>query len=172
MCKRKQSFQQLFFLCHQNTRNKQTGSAWNFPEVTIQVCRCRSTIYYNATFFCWPSFLRLITTLVLQDQCQCYIPLYFNKFFRVLSLARALAEFSVKPVYFTMVEKNFHIHGFTFLENALNLGILLMSRFSSQSKLSLSSYHHPQAKGNYSFFQATFLQKYISHNSKKRWNKV
>ena len=94
----------------------------------MQVSRGASTLYFNASFFCNPLLLKnisnprsrstkweinivLITVLVLQEYPQGYILSFIYKLLRALSLSRMLLEFSLRPVYSTIVGKNFQICG-------------------------------------------------------------
>ena len=51
-----------------------------------------------------------MTTFVLQNYAQGYILSYSYKLLRALSFFRMLFEVSLKPVYSTMVGKNFRIY--------------------------------------------------------------
>ena len=81
------------------------------------------------------------TTLVLQDQLQGYILLYFYNFLRALSLFRMLVEFSLIFVLFHHVWEKFSIYGVHIPRKSIE------SAPPPQSKLSpkfLSS--HPRQK--------------------------
>ena len=72
------------------------------------------------------------------------------------------------------VGKIFKFMVFTFLENALNLGIFIHA-LSSQSKLSSNSYHQifgRVGRGKLLICLAAFFRKSVPPNSRERWRKI
>ena len=125
----------------------------------MQVCRGGSILYFNTPLFllrplagyCNPQVIRIETmvnnvntTLVLQDQPQGYIFLYFYKLLRALSVFRMVVESSLKLIYSIMCGKKFQIYGVHIPRKWIESSFYSCSLLPQNSPPSF--YHHPRQR--------------------------
>ena len=131
---------------------KQTWFPWNFLETPIQNKQSfLSSLFQCTLFLMFPLFQKCLNPHVRTNKtvnsvvcppfssrvAQGYFFSYFFKLYRALSLSRMLVEL----VYSIMLEKKIKFMVFTFLENALNLGVFILAHVP-YSKLQTSVFEN------------------------------
>ena len=176
----------IFFITQKTTttKKKQTDFTWNCLETPIQVCRGASILYFSEPYdvtFLFRGYLnrhfRIYKMINSVDYQSCpsslasMIYLISINFLLRYPSPEYLLNF-LSNLYIPICgRKLFKLMVFTFLENALNLDIFTHGP-PPHSKIPPSSYHHALDRRNYSFSQAAFFRKSVSHNSWKRWRKL
>ena len=151
----------------------------------MQVCWGASILYLNTPLFllcplpgyCNPQVIRIETmvnsvntTLVLQDQPQGYIFLYFYKLLRALSVFRMVVESSLKLVYSIMCGKKFRIYGVHFPRKCIESSFYSCPLLPQNSPPSF--YHHTLGRGKLLIPAGSIFSKSVSPNSIKGWRKL
>ena len=151
MIKVYRAFKSYYFFA---TKKKVTGSAWNFPQATMQFCKDGSMPYFkiNALFFSFLLYFEeyintqiKINKMVQKDSVK-YHPspsrLISKICFYNLSLSIIFVKVSLNHVYGAPIPRNCNC-------KSKNWVYSCYSCFQTNSPP--GSYHHPQAEGNYPF---------------------